>query len=546
MAGVDVSHYDGPWSPPANFNKVNLAARFIHGAAAVGFSLTALYYNSAGHLETDQPLRAIQQGLITRYGMLDPADASRSERYSLSSHYGATGGRWSFTANAYAIHSTMTLWNDFTHYLDDQINGDQEQQNETRNTFGVDSAFTLKSMLFGIRTDTTVGLQDRYDSVFVDRRHTVRRQPLDYCEIEGPAPNGLPLPADYLAQIAAHPPSADNSATPYAAVGGACNADRVTLNDLGLYLQNTTYWTPWLRTEVGVRVEDYQASDRSLTTTFNGSGSQTLAQPKGSLILGPWYKTEFYLSAGRGFHSDDVRGVFGTVPLEGFNAAAGRTPFLAPAVGEEIGLRSNLTPKVQIQLAVFQEDFKSELAYDAEAGEDSASAPSRRQGVEISGQYRPFSWVELNTDLAFSKARYKGSATELADAFGLGGPFIADAPSFIGSFGMLVDNLGPWFGGLQWRDLGPYPISDGDQNPHDKGYSEVNLDAGYKVNPRLKVQLSVFNLLNNRGNSTAYYYSTRLTPSGAAAVCTAAARGDCFQIHPEEPVSAKLQVTATF
>ena len=79
-----------------------------------------------------------------------------------------------------------------------------------------------------------------------------------------------------------------------------------------------------------------------------------------------------------------------------------------------------------------------------------ASAPSRREGIELSAQYRPLRWIELNTDLAFSRARYRG---DLA-AYELDGPFIANAPSFIGSFGVLVDNLGPWFGGLQWRKLG--------------------------------------------------------------------------------------------
>jgi len=274
-----------------------------------------------------------------------------------------------------------------------------------------------------------------------------------------------------------------------------------------------------------------------LVTGFAGSGSQTVPQPKGSLILGPWLKTDVYVSAGRGFHSDDVRGVFGTAPLEGFPGVAGKTPFLATATGEEVGLRTNIIPKVQVQVAMFQEDFQSELTYDQDAGEDSASAPSRRQGIELSGQYHPFDWIELNTDLAFSKARYNASPAELAE-FGLNGPFIANAPTFIGSFGVLVDNLGPWFGGLQWRNLGPYPVVDGQQFPRDKGYSEVNLDVGYKVTAKLKVQASVYNLLNEKAYAAAYDYTSRLTPTGAPV--------DGLQVHPLEPISARLSVTALF
>jgi len=125
------------------------------------------------------------------------------------------------------------------------------------------------------------------------------------------------------------------------------------------------------------------------------------------------------------------------------------------------------------------------------------------------------------------------------EAFGLDGPFIANAPKFIGSFGVLVDRLGPWFGGLQWRKLGPYPISDGNRDPQDPGYSEINLDVGYKVTPQVRVQLSLFNLFNTKANSSAYFYGTRLQGEPAEGV-------EGFQVHPIEPLAGLLKVTATF
>ncbi len=532
-AAAQYSHVDGPWDPPSGYNKGNVAVRFSHGTADDGFSLTAMYDLSAGRLETDQPLRAIQAGLIGRFGTLDPTDRGRTKRYSLSGHYGAEGEHWSFAANAYGIHSEETLINDFTHFLDDAVNGDQEQQDENRDVIGGDAALTLHFNFGAIQTDTTFGLQERHDDVLVGRRHTRQDVTLDYCEVEGPFPPGVappPPPADA-------PPS-DGNATPVPAVGGFCNLDQAHLNDLAGYIENTTRWTTWLRTVVGLREEDFAASDHSLTTGFRGSASQTLFQPKGSLVLGPWLQTELYLSAGRGFHSDDVRGVFGTVPIEGIPTLAGKTPLLAPTTGEEVGVRSNIIPKLQVQVAVFQEDFSSELAFDEDQGQDQATAPSRRQGVEVSAEYRPFQWVEFNTDLSFAKARYTASAAQLAN-FGLDGPFITEAPSFIGSFGVLVDNLGPWFGGLQWRAIGAYPISDGDQFPQDKGYSEVNVEAGYKVSSKLKLELSIFNLFNTKADAAAFFYASRLPGEPAAGVTG-------FQVHPLEPISARFAATATF
>jgi outer membrane receptor protein involved in Fe transport len=210
---------------------------------------------------------------------------------------------------------------------------------------------------------------------------------------------------------------------------------------------------------------------------------------------------------------------------------------MSPATAEEIGVRTNIIPKVQVQLAVFQEDFNSELAYDQDQGEDTPSAPSRRDGVEVSAQYHPFRWLEFNTDLAWSRARYRGSAETLAE-FGLNQPFIANAPTFIGSFGILVDNLDPWFGGLQWRDLGRYPIVDGEHDPEDKGYSEVNLDVCYRITPKLRVEANVYNLFNTRANAAAYDYASRLVPDGPEVSGP--------QVHPLEPISGRFSLTYYF
>jgi outer membrane receptor protein involved in Fe transport len=541
-AAVDGSHFDGPWSPPEDFRKLAAAARLSHGIMADGYSVTAMYYRSAGRLMTDQPLRAIEDGTIGRFGTLDPTDASRSERMSLSGHYGAGGDRWTLSVDGYAIHSRMILWNDFTHYLFDPVNGDQEQQDETRTTLGLNAVVTRGDELAGFDVDTKLGFQDRYDDIYIDRRHTLRRAILDYCN--------LSLPGEPFAVQLPPPPDAHSDpdqATAFRAVNGACTADLAKLNDLGVFGEVTVRWTDWLRTTVGLREELYRAQDHSLVTGFSGSASQALLQPKLNIAVGPFFHTEVYVSAGRGFHSDDARGVFGTVPSDGEPGLAGSTPLLAAATGEEVGVRSDIVPHTQLELAVFQEDFNSEQRYNADVGEDSASAPSRRQGVEISAQYHPFPWLELNTDLAWARARYRASAASLAE-FGLDGPYIGLAPDFIGSVGMLVNNLGPWYGGLQWRRLGAYPISDGDPFPRDKGYSEVNFDLGYRFSERLKATLSVYNLLDAHRNSSAYFYQTRVSPGAAspAPACDAANPTTCYQVHPEEPRSARLTVTASF
>ncbi len=123
---------------------------------------------------------------------------------------------------------------------------------------------------------------------------------------------------------------------------------------------------------------------------------------------------------------------------------------LAETFGQAIGVRNASFPYLQIRPAIFRQDFTSEQQCDQDAGEDTPTAPSRREGVEYSGQYRSFPWIEVNGDVAFAHARYFETATTLANYYGIvNGTYIALAPNFTGSFGVLVDNLGPGLAG--WR-----------------------------------------------------------------------------------------------
>jgi outer membrane receptor protein involved in Fe transport len=518
LGAADVSRVDGPYSHPDNFRKIALATRYSQGTDADGYSVTAMYYKGQGRFSTDQPLRAIQDGTIGFYGSLDPTDGAQSSRWSLSGHYGITGDDWKLAASAYAIHSTQVLWNDFTHFLNDPLNGDQEQQDETRDTFGGGIAYT-RSLTFGdIESDMTVGVQERYDTEYVDRRHTRQRVVLDYC---------------------------NDGDGDYAIGDHACTADLVNVNDTGPYLSNTTRWLSWLRTTIGVREDYASGDDRGVLTSFSGSAQGFLFQPKGNVTFGPCYDTEFYISAGKGFHSDDIRGVLGTVPVQGVPFSIGRVPLLARTYGEEFGIRNASIPGLQIQLALFRQDYGSEEIYDQDAGLDQATAPSRRQGFELSAQYHPFDWLELNTDVAVTKARFFKSEAVLQNFYQIaGGTYIANAPSYTLSFGAIIDNLGPWFGGAEIRILGPYPLTDGPANPRGSGYTETNIDIGYKLTDRLKVQMSIFNLFDQKAYSSEFYYATNINAAEVAKYGNAGVND--FQVHPLEPISARFTLTADF
>jgi hypothetical protein len=46
-----------------------------------------------------------------------------------------------------------------------------------------------------------------------------------------------------------------------------------------------------------------------LTPANSGNANASIGSPKMSLVFGPFNKTEFFINAGEGFHSNDARGV---------------------------------------------------------------------------------------------------------------------------------------------------------------------------------------------------------------------------------------------
>ena len=257
---------------------------------------------------TDQVAkRAIDQGLIGRFGTLDPTDGGRSSRYSLSSRF-STLNDWGVTKfEAYAIRYTMTLFNNFTYFLNNEIDGDQFSQTDSRTILGFHGNHTFKGRLGPFDSETRIGVQGRYDDIDVGLNNTVQRA------------------------ICCRPcaPTTCRKA-----------ASRV-------YAQNTTHWTPWMRTVAGGRGDWYNAKVVSNNPLNSGNASDFIASPKFSLIFGPFHRTEFFVNAGYGFHCNDVRGVTITVdPATGL--PADKVPFLVRSKGAEVGATHQDHPRPRI------------------------------------------------------------------------------------------------------------------------------------------------------------------------------------------------------
>ncbi len=519
LAGFEVAHLDGPWTIPDNFRKGNAILRYSQGTVDDGFSLTAMYLIDTFHATNQIPLRAVTEGLIGVYDAIDPSDAGDTERYSFSGSYATPLGSGVLKADLYTIGYNMRLFNDFDYSLDfpPPIN-DQFKQQDHRHIHGGRVSYTGPGTLFGFETENEIGLQTRADDIHVTLSRTTLQS------------ERFIVRDDFVTELSA-----------------------------GLYAQNKTTWTDWFRTVAGLREDAFYGTVSDATSVPNvpgldiqaiahagnsGDAGKGQLSPKLELIFGPWSATEFYASAGRGYHSNDVRGAVGTVDTLGtaFNLLAGNktvvrqqtTPLLTSAVGAEVGVRTGIVPHLQLSAALFQLDIDSELIFSGDAADTSAGRPSRRQGVEVSALYTPLPWLTFDADFAFSRARFTDEDNGLADTIdGRTGSYIPGASKVNASAAMTIDNLGPWEGALEYRYFGPRPLLE-DASVRSGPTVLFNAKIGYKLTENVTAQVDIFNLFDSHAHQIDYYYPSQL-PDEAAPV-------NDIHLHPVEPRSARFTI----
>lgn len=494
LAALEIQHYDGPWVNPDDQRKINAVLRYSAGDAHDGYSITGSYYHDLWNATTDQPERAIDEGLISRFGSLNPSDGGIAQRVNLTAQYHVGMGSGQLDVSGYAFSNYMTLWNDFTHFLVDPINGDQEEQHENRSTVGGSLNYTYPTKWFGRDTELLVGTQERYDFLIVQRISIEDRVALTVAE------NPLGVRSD----------------------------DQVRLGSDALYTQAATHWNDWFRTVLGAR-EDYQQGTDAGTNY--GTASKALFEPKANVIFTLAATTEIYLSAGRGFHSDDLRGV-NHAQVAGVIGA----PLIAEQTGEEIGVRQELfDSRVAVTFAVFNLNAQSETTYDPDVGQDVAGPGSHRLGYEVNITYQALRWLELYGSFSQDRARF---TSPFNDGTGHVGYYLPNAPFATGSIAAYVQDHGPWSGSLALRYLGAYPLSS-DDVVQGSGYHEWNADVRYAFGQGWGVALGAYNILNTHANAMEYWYVDRLPGEPAPGLAD-------VHVHPLEPLSARFTLSKKF
>ena len=255
---------------PDNYLKENFMLRFFRPWGKNTLTVDVMGYNGTWNATNQEADRAVSEGLVGYFGTLDPTDRGSSYRYSVSSQFQHTEANNVTRVSAYVIDYAMDLYNDFTYFLENPGYGDQFHQMDRRVITGLKASETLFGKLLGGDTDKTFGVQIRNDNIAPVALFSTNE--------DGLRPDRGERPRHQT--------------------------------NFAVYAQNPTQWAPKFRSVLGLRWDFFNWNVTANIPQNSGNVTANIGHPKGSLIFGPWAKTEFFINGGR----DSTATTFGARP----------------------------------------------------------------------------------------------------------------------------------------------------------------------------------------------------------------------------------------
>ncbi len=476
LMGINGTLSDGPWVLDEKLRKINGLVKYSQGTSDHGFSIEFNPYRSTWQATDQVPERAIDTGLIDRFGNIDPYLGGETTRLSLSGtgHYGNT------EVSLFGVYYNFRLTSNFTYFLVDPVHGDEFQQRDERGVFGGRIKHEIPATLFGRDLKITIGGDARYDDI---------------------GKVGL-----YNSE--------------FGRIIGTVRQDKIDEYSGGVYAEGQLAITDRLRATVGVRGDIVGWNVRSDDARNSGKGHDSIGLPKVALAWRATDHLELYANYGQSYHSNDVRGA--TVQFDpGTDTPAGQTRVLARATGYEAGARADFG-QFNATLVAYRLKLASELVFGGDSGTTEPQGATRRYGGEASLFWHPLHWLTLDGSGGITHARFVDAPGQdrIPNSVGVvvaGGGTIA-----------VTDKIAVT---ARVRHFGSAPLIE-DDSARSRPTTLVNAGAYWQVG-RTKLAIDVLNLFDARDNDITYFYTSRLQGEPAEGV-------DDYHLHPVEPRQVRV------
>ena len=445
---------DGPFESPQDFNRLNIFGKYGTWLnEETHLRIQASAFNSKWNHSGQIPQRAIDQGLITRFGAIDDTEGGETNRKDVGvqlKQYLPNGGE--IQHHAHFTQYDFQLFSNFTFFLNDPVNGDQIRQSEKRNIYGYKGKYHKRGFLGKnpVSLNSSWGL--RYDKVKDNElSHTLNREEIIERRSFG-------------------------------------NVNEV---NAWLALQEELRLAKWTFSG-SVRADYFQFGyqDRLLPSEQMMKNDVLVISPKLNVFFDYHSRLQMYAKAGRGFHTNDSRlavrqNVNQTVPA---------------AWGTEIGLLAKPVKGLLVNMATWYLFLEEEFVYVGDEGIIEPSGRSERYGLELSARYQLMSRLFADIDLNWTNARLIDEEK--------GADYIPLAPSFSSAGGITYQSNKGLSGALRYRYLGDRAANE-DASTIASGYFVSDANISYRFS-RIQLGIQLENIFDTQWEEAQFDTTSRL------------------------------------
>lgn len=447
----EYNYTNGPTVDPQKFSKVNLFAKY-NLAISPNNQLTASVsaftskWNASGQI----PERAVEKGLITRFGSIDPTEGGNTQRYNaniiLNSKL-SNGSSW--MNQAYYTRNIFSLYSNFTFFLLDPVNGDEIHQAESRNMVGYLSKLSHTYYFKNWSLKSIYGAGFRYDATDSTLlAHSQKRQLLNYINL----------------------------------------GNIKELNAFG-YVEEQINVGKW-SIDAGLRFDYLHFYYQDLLHDQLPAQGKSIVSPKLNVQYTINPKVQLYVKGGKGFHSNDSRVVVGN---GGYN-------ILPSALGTDLGMVLKPSDKLLLNVAVWYLHLQQEFVYN---GDDAALLPGGatvRKGVDIIARYQFSKNLFANIDINLTNPKTLNEAK--------GQDYIGLAPTATSTGGIFYKRKSGINGSVSYRYIADRSANE-DNSIVARGYCILDGAINYSKD-KFEIGLAFENLLNSEWNEAQFATESRL------------------------------------
>lgn len=452
---AELLHSDGPFESSQNFSRINLFGKYtVNYKENTSLSMALSFFTSTWDASGQIPQRAVDSGLITRFGAIDDTEGGTTSRANINIEFQKQLGRESsFKANAYLSKSYFNLFSNFTFFLDDKENGDQIEQKESRNLIGLNTVLKRNVDLGNTNMTVRLGTGFRADIIAGNELSKTlnRKTVLENIQLGDVTETNL-----------------------YSFLDATFNFNKFTLIP-------------------GIRLDHFKFNyvDALQENYLNQAAKKTRLSPKLNLLYNYNNDLQFFLKSGIGFHSNDTR----------VSVAQNGMDVLPAALGFDVGAIFQTGSQWFVNMALWYLYLDQEFVYVGDAGIVEPSGQTERYGLDFGLRYQINNWLYLNTDITYNIAKsIEGSS---------GNNYIPLAPEYTMSGGISAKGLDKLSGSIRYRFLDDRPANE-DNSIVAKGYFVVDMNANYELSKSLTLGVAVQNLFNTSWNETQFATTSQL------------------------------------